>query len=296
MRSVQPEILDLLRCLPVSAGLGVRRDVRGVQEFFSLISGTEVILENGFIDLMSLAVLVGYKFYSKNMTAMGVQVMGSLLNKMVSTADDLWGLRWNEIPDPLKCYALEDIKFGFVTYNVLAGLLLRDIFPDPDVLCWYLESDQFSAVTWFLDWVLRSLEGVEVYQIAEEEAETRAAMIKSLRFRDDHDKLETDTTPLLKVWMQVLGSWPSVTSGGCRILLQARERFGVQSEILSRVQLVRLNDVVFRLPRDSDKSYLRFGLKEEELLADSWKNPVSGVRGMTRPQGMSVQSFRGFMF
>ena len=189
MRSVQPEILDLLRCLPVSAGLGVRRDVRGVQEFFSLISVTEVILENGFIDLMSLAVLVGYKFYSKNMTAMGVQVMGSLLNKMVSTADDLWGLRWNEIPDPLKCYALEDIKFGFVTYNVLAGLLLRDIFPDPDVLCWYLESDQFSAVTWFLDWVLRSLEGVEVYQIAEEEAETRAAMIKSLRFRDDHDKL-----------------------------------------------------------------------------------------------------------
>ena len=51
------------------------------------------------------------------------------------------------------------------------------------------ESDQFSAVTWFLDWVLRSLEGVEVYQITEEEAETRTAMIKSLRFRDDHDKL-----------------------------------------------------------------------------------------------------------
>ena len=36
--SVQPEILDLLRCLPVSARLGVRRDVRGVQEFYSLIS------------------------------------------------------------------------------------------------------------------------------------------------------------------------------------------------------------------------------------------------------------------
>ena len=123
--SIQPEILDLLQCLPVSAGLGVRRDVRGVQEFYSLISGTELILENGFLDLTSLAVLAGYKFPSKNMTAMGVQVIRSLLNQMVSTADDLWGLRWNMIPDALKCCALGDIKFGFITYNVLAGLLLR---------------------------------------------------------------------------------------------------------------------------------------------------------------------------
>ena len=51
---IQPEILDLLKCLPVSAGLGVRREVRGVQEFYSLISGIDVILENGFIDLTSL--------------------------------------------------------------------------------------------------------------------------------------------------------------------------------------------------------------------------------------------------
>ena len=70
------------------------------------------------------------------MTAMGVQVIGSLLNKMVSTGgDDLCGLKWSMIPDALKCYALGDIKFGFITYNVLAGLLLRDIFPDPDALC-----------------------------------------------------------------------------------------------------------------------------------------------------------------
>ena len=141
----------------MSARLGVQRDVWGVKEFFSLISGTDVILENGFVDLTSLTVLAGYKFHSKNMAAIGVQVIGSLLNKMVSTADDLWGLRWSMIPDPLKCYTLGDIKFGFITYNVLAGLLLRDVFPDPFVLCWYLELDQSDAVTWFLDWVLKSL-------------------------------------------------------------------------------------------------------------------------------------------
>ena len=96
----------------------------------------------------------------------GVQVLGSLLNKMISTGDDLWGLRLFKIPDLLKCYALGDIKFGFITYNVLAGLLLIDVFPDSDVLCQYLETDQVSAFTWFLDWIIKSLEGVEVYTAA----------------------------------------------------------------------------------------------------------------------------------
>ena len=85
---VQDGILELLGDLPVSSGLAIRRDVGGVEEFYSLISGVEVRLERGFIDLTSLAILAGYKFH-KNMTAMGVQVTGTLLNKTVSTGDSL---------------------------------------------------------------------------------------------------------------------------------------------------------------------------------------------------------------
>ena len=55
--TVQPGILDLLQYLPVSAGLGVRRDVRGVQEFLSLISGSKVKFESGFVDLTSLGIV-----------------------------------------------------------------------------------------------------------------------------------------------------------------------------------------------------------------------------------------------
>jgi len=40
------------------------------------------------VDLTSFAVLTGYKFQAKNMTAMSVQVLGTLLNKNVSTGDD----------------------------------------------------------------------------------------------------------------------------------------------------------------------------------------------------------------
>ena len=210
---IQPENLDLLCDLPLAAGLAVRRDLQGREEFYSLVSGEDVSLERGFLDLTTLAILAGYKFHSMNMTAIGVQVMGTLLNKTVSTGDNLWGLRWNRIPEALQCYALGDIKFGFVTYNVLAGLLLRDVFPDPNVVCRFLECNQNTAVNWFLEFVLQSLEGVSYHQTAEDSALTREDMIRSLRFRDDRGKLCDVSPPFVKLWLELLGSWPSVTFG-----------------------------------------------------------------------------------
>ena len=267
-------------------------DVWGVKEFFSLVSGMDVILESGFVDLTFLAVLTRYKFHSKNMTALGVQVMGTLLNKMVSKGDELWGLKWSMIPDALKSYALGDIKFGFISYNVLAGLLLRDMFPDLDVLCWYLETDQSNAVTWFLDWVLKSLEGVEVYQAAEEESQTRARIVRSLRLRGARDRLEAETPMNLKVLIEVMKSWPSITNGGCRVLLQAREWFLKQSEVLSQARISWSNGVVLQVPRESDKDYARFRFKLEDLSIDSLKDPIRGVRGMWRPSGMEAGVLR----
>ena len=82
----------------------------------------------GFIDLSSLAIAAGYKLRAKNMTAMGVQVMGTILNKVFSTGDDQWGQIRSHIPAALQVYALGDIKFGFITYNEIAGILIRDLF------------------------------------------------------------------------------------------------------------------------------------------------------------------------
>ena len=210
--TVQPELVELLRDLPVSAGLAIRRDIREVEEFYSLISGEEVRLERGFIDLTSLAIIAGYKFQSRNMTAMGVQqVIGTLLNKTVSTGDDWWGERWNLIPESLKCYALGDIQFGFMTYNILSGLMLRDVFLDPEVLCRYLKCYQKEAADWFLEFLMVSLEGVEYHQKAEEEAETREEMILSLRYRDEREKLCEFSPPLVVLWSKILGKWPCPT-------------------------------------------------------------------------------------
>lgn len=84
------------------------------------------------MDLTLLAITVDFKSHSWNMTAIGVEVNGTLLNKTVSMRDNLLGLIWCEIPDALQCYAPGDIQFGFITSQCL---LLRDVFPNPDMLC-----------------------------------------------------------------------------------------------------------------------------------------------------------------
>ena len=152
-------------------GVGVRRDVVGIEDFYTILSG-ETIELNGVIDLSAMAAAAGYKFCARNMTALGVQILGTVLNKMVSTGDDLWGLPWNDLPPSLQVYEIGDIRFGFICYNVLAGIMIRDLFPEPDIVCKSLKMEQRGAVSWILEWIVKSLEGVELHQQADENATT----------------------------------------------------------------------------------------------------------------------------
>ena len=73
----------------------------GIEDFYTMLSGETVEL-NGFLDLSAMAAAAGYKFRARNMTALGVQVLGTVLNKTVSTGDDLWGLPWKDMPPAFK--------------------------------------------------------------------------------------------------------------------------------------------------------------------------------------------------
>ena len=97
------------------------------------------------------------------MTALGVQVVGTVLNKTVLTGDDLWGLPWADLPPSLLVYGIGDIRFGYICYSVLAGIILRDLFPEPDIVCKTLKTEQRGAVSWILEWIVKSLEGVDLH-------------------------------------------------------------------------------------------------------------------------------------
>ena len=67
--------------------------------------------------------------------------------------------------------------------------------------------------------------GVEVYVAVKDESLTRAAMVRSLSIMDAKDKLESEPSVYVQLWIGFLGDWPSVTNQGCHYLFQARDKF-----------------------------------------------------------------------
>ena len=154
----------------------------------------------GFIDLSALALVAGYQMNARGMTLMWVQVLWALLNK----CDNKWGYRWSDIPQALQVYGLGNLKFGHLTFIVLTGILVRDLFPDPDIVCQFLNGNQWQGVTWFYEWILKSL-GVKVQEQDARKALTRSQMIPSLRYQDERSKLSKIPPPWIVLWSRMIG-------------------------------------------------------------------------------------------
>ena len=280
---VQTELIDLLEDLPVCVGLGVRTDVRDVEEVFSMLHGRDVKLR-GYIDLGVLATLCGWQLYARGMTTMGVQVMGVVLNKCVSTGDGLWGVPWGKLPDALKVYALSDLKFGFMTYVVLSAVLLRDLFPDPEVFCHFGQCYQLDVIRWFLRMVVESLSGLEVHPAAVKQAVSRADLVRCIRTRVGSSKLSSGHPPQMQMFLEMLGQWPSITCGGCRFLIQARMWFCEQMEVLVRYGVGAGCDLLIRKVNEGDRKYAVYGVSMAILSKVMWsQGSVSTRLEFSRP-------------
>ena len=66
----------------------------------------------GFVELGSLCLYAVWGYPTVNMPAAHCMVTCSLLNKLLSEADDEWGKPWDGISKPMRVYAIADVKHG----------------------------------------------------------------------------------------------------------------------------------------------------------------------------------------
>ena len=72
---VQPEIIELIRTLPLVTGVGIKNDVTIIEQHYSLYSGEKVEMA-GFLELGSLLVLAGWRAINANMPVIHAIVTG----------------------------------------------------------------------------------------------------------------------------------------------------------------------------------------------------------------------------
>ncbi len=94
--------------------------------------------------------------------------------------------------------------------------------------------------------------------------------------------------PLVRLWSQILGKWPSPTSGGYRYLLEAREWFLSQMTTLAKVGYTWSKGRRLEVPGRDEREFARFGLESEELEKQVWSEPVGSVRGWGRLKNLKI--------
>ena len=149
---VQPEILELIRSLPLVTGVGIKNDVTIIENRYSVYTGEKVEMA-GFLELGSLLVLSGWRAINANMPVIHALVVGTILNKISSCGDGTWGLPWDQIDPALQVYCIGDVKHGHIVYNTIISILLRDLFPDPEAVCYATNTSQRRFTAWFCEWV-----------------------------------------------------------------------------------------------------------------------------------------------
>ena len=161
--------------------IGIKGDVNAVEDVYFLLAEKEVKIP-GFVDLGYLAVLAGWNQPINNILTLHAGMLGTVLNKVVSHGDSTWGRSWGSLDRSLRAYCIMNVGHRHIIFNVLSGLLLRELFPDPEGACYVTGTLQFEFVEWFNSYLVQVLTGMDISNPDLQSMVTRKEVM-SIRYR-----------------------------------------------------------------------------------------------------------------
>ena len=229
--------LTILKRLKYFTGQGIMSDRNFIQQFFKFIYNMQLNLPK-VVEIDALSHAAGYRLNKSGMFITNLVTMGGLLNKEASCADGLWCMPIESLPRELLTYLIGDVRFGYCNSIVYLTIMMRNMFPDPVVLCSTLELTQSGAVSWFSHLAFTCLNEVRVDGITKATATTRQDLIRSLLPFDEDGKLIRAPKVETELFGQLIPDWPSPIHGGARYLDQVLSFFVHQFQILQEIKRV----------------------------------------------------------
>ena len=256
---IQPKLKKFLEELPTGTGNAVKHDYDDVTEYIrKFLCAPDFCFKNGWVDLSVLGAVAGFHSRRSTMFNMNFQILGGILSKNHSEADHLWGLTWSELPKEFQIYLLGDVRAGHNMYIVLYGALLRNLFPDPDIICMLTNKSQPEIAAWFGKFLVGLLKKLEIDRLSYEAAVSRQDLISSLRVRESHDdsddesesgfiitrpgKLRPYPPQRIVEFSNVIPPWPTIVFGGARFLHSVRAFATKQLEVLRNLDVPKASN------------------------------------------------------
>ena len=257
--------IDFLADMPVWTGLAVEQDQIEIYDTIERVYGVKIPMP-GTLSVGALLIANGMNLYYRNMVTVNLFVMGGILNKVVSEAENQWWNRWEDLPDALKTYCVGDIRFGFTTVTVLMAHLMESYFPDPAFMCMVTQETLTDLRTYIQDYVLQTLMRMD----GKPNAEARGRLsphqiVDCLREWRVHKpavstkrEMITRTDPRAIEFVKLIPPWLMACDGGCRSGIQARSHALVQLEVLASIFLRDSFPFTLKITRENIKDYPDF--------------------------------------
>ena len=177
----------------------IKKDLMIIEDVYGILTGISFKMK--FVELEVLAHIAGWHMRGFSLTCMSVQVQGTILNRCVDNADGKWGQLWEYVSRSMKIYALGNLRVGYSAMIVLLGIIIRDLFLDPDVFCKQMRLYQYQATRWVCELLLASCKFMEVNEELLHMTATRGDLICAISRISETGEFSR-TTPQLGAWFK----------------------------------------------------------------------------------------------
>lgn len=269
--SILPEdISKFLKNLPPMYSVDANRQIRSLNG--TLTDLYNVYMKFSVFELGSLAIASGCFMNVYSLFSFSAVILNKPFPEGIESMDQKWARDWDELPSSMKQYVRDKFQLMYDTYAILSGLLLRNIFPDPDITLSITELSQPAFISWFLHFVALALSEANLIN---QTSQMSTRFNKLLELGPD--------TGLLGILADLIIDIPVANFGGARYLHHARNQF------LKKQYYTLCNIKLFKYPGESpntsknldNESYIL--MYNREYFNDSGK-PVFTLGLLPSPQ------------
>ncbi len=187
-----------------------------------------------------------YSLYS-----LSAVVSGKPFPTGIEAMDQSWAKDSDQLDVTAKKYLRYKLQLMYDVFSVLLGALLRNLFPDVDIVLDVTELSQSAFTAWFSEFVGLSLKNAKIVDVQTET--TRSDMLLKIGCPRSCFGILADLIPNV----------PVINCGGARFIHHARYNFILQYPALARIKLHDYSGEVPNLCKNLDGESFKLMFKRE---------------------------------
>ena len=221
-------IFQWLKSFHAWTGFKIADDRKILQETLLDLYNLKIVFPKT-LELSTLATAAGWRIPKTDAFTLSLLTTGTILNKLVGHGDNKWCKDFEKLPDSLKTYLIGDLSSINNICTVLLSLLIRNLFPDPSVVCRILDLDQFSWIEYFNYMIADIFADKSISSDKRSLSRSREELLMCISGTEDKNQ------ELLDKFSHLIPAWPTVIHGGARYIHHARKFFLCQYEALKDI-------------------------------------------------------------